>query len=191
MARLRSRSLGSIQRSRLIACLLLHPAMPTFARQYKQGNAAVVHAVATSYRERSHFDGQDVLESGFPGAGLGAVPAGSNPARGEVSGKPSWLSRRGPGCWRNDSAHYVRSGPPSWVGRLGSASAASEDLAARVLELYAHRDPGAEERHLLRVWIPTGWRLREEWPVPPLPEIEVVSLPCGLVAEGAAKLYGR
>ena len=24
----------------------------------------VVHAVATGYRDRSHFDGQDVLESG-------------------------------------------------------------------------------------------------------------------------------
>src|SRR6188474_3453861 len=42
----------------------LHPAMPAFARQYRQGNAAVVHATATGYRERSHFDGQDVLESG-------------------------------------------------------------------------------------------------------------------------------
>ena len=31
--------------------------------------AAVVHAVATPYRDRSHFDGQDVLESGFAGPG--------------------------------------------------------------------------------------------------------------------------
>lgn len=45
----------------------LHPAMPEFARMYKDRKAAVVHAVATSYRERSHFDGQDVLESGFAG----------------------------------------------------------------------------------------------------------------------------
>ncbi len=29
----------------------------------------MVHAVATSYRDRSHFDGQDVLESGFAGPG--------------------------------------------------------------------------------------------------------------------------
>jgi len=47
----------------------LNPAMPVFARLYRAGQGAVVHAVATPYRERSHFDGQDVLESGFPGPG--------------------------------------------------------------------------------------------------------------------------
>jgi uncharacterized protein (DUF1501 family) len=47
----------------------LNPAMPNFARLYKAGQGAVVHAVATSYRERSHFDGQDVLESGYPRQG--------------------------------------------------------------------------------------------------------------------------
>ena len=36
---------------------------------YREKKAAVVHAVATSYRDRSHFDGQDVLESGFAGPG--------------------------------------------------------------------------------------------------------------------------
>src|ERR1700716_3303420 len=49
----------------------LHPAMPEFARMYRDKKAAVVHAVATSYRDRSHFDGQDVLESGFQGPGRG------------------------------------------------------------------------------------------------------------------------
>src|SRR5215472_1630047 len=52
---------------------LLNPAMPNFARLYKDGQALAVHAVATSYRERSHFDGQDVLESGQPGPGLNAT----------------------------------------------------------------------------------------------------------------------
>jgi uncharacterized protein (DUF1501 family) len=47
----------------------LHPAMPEFARMYRDKKAAVIHAVATSYRDRSHFDGQDVLESGFAGPG--------------------------------------------------------------------------------------------------------------------------
>ena len=36
--------------------------------------AAIVHATATPYRERSHFDGQDVLESGL--ARPGAVDTG-------------------------------------------------------------------------------------------------------------------
>src|SRR6202049_2290212 len=42
----------------------LNPAMPNLHRLYQAGQASIVHAVATPYRERSHFDGQDVLESG-------------------------------------------------------------------------------------------------------------------------------
>src|SRR2546427_12651853 len=47
----------------------LNPAMPNLHRLYKSGAAAIVHAAATPYRERSHFDGQDVLESGLPSPG--------------------------------------------------------------------------------------------------------------------------
>ena len=48
----------------------LNPAMPNLHRLYKAQQATIVHATATPYRDRSHFDGQDVLESGFarPGA---------------------------------------------------------------------------------------------------------------------------
>src|ERR1700757_5215879 len=42
----------------------INPAMPKLHRMFKTNEAIVVHAAATSYRERSHFDGQDVLESG-------------------------------------------------------------------------------------------------------------------------------
>ena len=42
----------------------LHPKLPGLAALYHQGELAVVHAAATAYRERSHFDGQNVLESG-------------------------------------------------------------------------------------------------------------------------------
>src|SRR5438094_8293502 len=42
----------------------LNPAMPNLARMFKANEAIIVHAAATSYRERSHFDGQDVLQSG-------------------------------------------------------------------------------------------------------------------------------
>ena len=47
----------------------LNPAMPNLHRLYQAGQAAIVHATATPYRERSHFDGQDVLESGLPKPG--------------------------------------------------------------------------------------------------------------------------
>src|SRR4051812_12870335 len=52
----------------------LNPAMPNLLRLYQAGQAAIVHACATPYRERSHFDGQDVLESGL--AKPGAVSTG-------------------------------------------------------------------------------------------------------------------
>ena len=47
----------------------LDPSMPNLARLYHANQAAIVHACATAYRDRSHFDGQDVLESGYPGPG--------------------------------------------------------------------------------------------------------------------------
>src|SRR6266536_6364346 len=49
----------------LDAFFALNPAMPNLYRLYKAEQATIVHATATPYRERSHFDGQDVLESGF------------------------------------------------------------------------------------------------------------------------------
>jgi uncharacterized protein (DUF1501 family) len=44
----------------------LNPAMPNLHRLFKANQAIIVHACATPYRERSHFDGQDLLESGLP-----------------------------------------------------------------------------------------------------------------------------
>ncbi|HJU16909.1 MAG TPA: hypothetical protein VJ770_10610, partial [Stellaceae bacterium] len=48
----------------------LNPAMPNLYRLYRGGQAIIVHAAATPYRDRSHFDGQDVLQTGAtrPGA---------------------------------------------------------------------------------------------------------------------------
>jgi uncharacterized protein (DUF1501 family) len=42
----------------------LHPALPGVFDLYQRNQALIVHAVASPYRERSHFDGQDVLELG-------------------------------------------------------------------------------------------------------------------------------
>jgi uncharacterized protein (DUF1501 family) len=42
----------------------LHPKLPELKAWYDRGEMLVVHAVATPYRERSHFDGQDLLENG-------------------------------------------------------------------------------------------------------------------------------
>ena len=42
----------------------LHPAMPELHSMFTGKEATFVHAVASPYRERSHFDGQDLLEKG-------------------------------------------------------------------------------------------------------------------------------
>lgn len=42
----------------------LHPLLPQLHAMYGQGELAVLHAVGLPYRERSHFDAQQVLESG-------------------------------------------------------------------------------------------------------------------------------
>lgn len=76
----------------------LHPSMPELARMYRNKHAAVIHAVATPYRNRSHFDGQDVLESGYAGPGrvqsgwlnraLGVLPRGERVMNGPRSDQP-------------------------------------------------------------------------------------------------------
>ncbi|MFC4309523.1 DUF1501 domain-containing protein [Steroidobacter flavus] len=42
----------------------LHPSMTNLYQRYREEELIVFHAVASPYRERSHFDGQDLLESG-------------------------------------------------------------------------------------------------------------------------------
>lgn len=42
----------------------LHNSFSAFHSLYTSDEAAIIHAVATPYRERSHFDAQNVLESG-------------------------------------------------------------------------------------------------------------------------------
>ncbi|MBK6007887.1 DUF1501 domain-containing protein [Ramlibacter ginsenosidimutans] len=50
--------------TKLDGSFALHPSLQEFGRLYTQGQALFVHAVASPYRDRSHFDGQNVLESG-------------------------------------------------------------------------------------------------------------------------------
>ena len=48
----------------------LHPALSSVYGEFQQKQALIVHAIASPYRERSHFDGQDVLENGANATGL-------------------------------------------------------------------------------------------------------------------------
>jgi len=46
----------------------LHPALPFLHASYGAKEVAILHAASSPYRERSHFDGQDVLENGAAAA---------------------------------------------------------------------------------------------------------------------------
>ncbi|MBZ9725319.1 DUF1501 domain-containing protein [Mesorhizobium sp. CO1-1-11] len=123
----------------LDAFFAVNPAMPVFARLFKNKQAAVVHAAATGYRERSHFDGQDVLESGF--AGPGHVATGwlnralENLAAGDRVATLGGLAV-GP-----STPLVIRGAAPVLGWAPQSLPAPAGDLAARVLDLYQHRDP--------------------------------------------------
>jgi uncharacterized protein (DUF1501 family) len=119
----------------------LNPAMPNLHRLYKAGQAIVVHAVASPYRERSHFDGQDVLESGLPKPGR--VESGwLNRALGMLEPDTRVRPRErqafavGP-----ISPLVVRGSAPilSWVpSRLAPVS---DETTMRLLDYYQHTDP--------------------------------------------------
>jgi uncharacterized protein (DUF1501 family) len=129
------------QRCRSISFFALNAAMPNLHRLYRAQHAIVVHATATPYRERSHFDGQDVLESGFvkPGAtdsgwlnrALLALASG-----GRVDPRGGRSLAVGP-----ITPLVVRGQAPvmSWAPQ--QLLPASDDTQSRLLDLYRHTDP--------------------------------------------------
>src|SRR4051812_27488259 len=50
--------------AKLDSMFALHPVMTNVAGLYQAKQALFVHAIASPYRDRSHFDGQNVLETG-------------------------------------------------------------------------------------------------------------------------------
>jgi uncharacterized protein (DUF1501 family) len=118
----------------------LNPAMPNLHRMYKAGTATIVHAAATSYRERSHFDGQDVLESGL--GKPGATDTGWL-NRALVSLQPAGRAGRNRDAFAvGPIAPLVVRGPApvlSWTPRR--LPPAGEDTMTRLLDLYRHTDP--------------------------------------------------
>ncbi len=120
--------------TRLGSFFAVHPALAEVAAAAQSGEALFVHAAATAYRERSHFDAQNLLETG------GTAP---------YSVKDGWLNRL---------AALLNEGAPAPLRALAIAQAvplalrgdapvsnyapsalpaASEDLLARVSQLYA------------------------------------------------------
>lgn len=63
--RLRGRWLdGPEAEIKLDSTFALHPALKNVGKLYGGGDALLAHAIATDYRDRSHFDAQNLLETG-------------------------------------------------------------------------------------------------------------------------------
>lgn len=114
----------------------LHPALTFLHDSYAARELVVLHAVASPYRERSHFDGQDVLEngttlphaaqSGWLNRALAASPGAAKREAGVALGQNVPLVMCGPA--------EVTSWSPSKLAGL------DDDTLARITDLYSH-DP--------------------------------------------------
>ncbi len=112
----------------------LHPAMARTAAMYAAKEALFIHAVASPYRERSHFDAQNVLETGGTAAYalkdgwlnrlVSALPVGREPPIAIAATVPMVLRGTAP----------VTSYAPSALPE------ANDDLLHRINGLYEH-DP--------------------------------------------------
>ena len=109
----------------------LHPSLAQIGALYAAKQASFIHAVASPYRDRSHFDAQNVLESGglqpyavktgWLNRLAGLLPEGG---KGAIALSPTIpMALRGPA----QAASYAPSALPD----------ASADFVARVTQLYA------------------------------------------------------
>lgn len=116
----------------------LHPSLTFMQQSYAARQLIVFHAVASPYRDRSHFDGQNVLETGYPqphavatgwlNRALAAMPArrALEKERGISIAPTAPLVMRGPAA--------VTSWSPSHLAPL------DDDTLQRISDLYSH-DP--------------------------------------------------
>jgi uncharacterized protein (DUF1501 family) len=145
----------------------LHPGLPFLHESFQAHELVVFQAVATPYRERSHFDGQDVLESGLttPHTGetgwlnraLAALPSHARQEAGVALGAGIPRVMRGPAEITSWSPTRLPDVDEDTLTRLSDlytgdpllASRLSEALAAEALakggEMQAP-DPGMAER---------------------------------------------
>ncbi|MBN3766277.1 DUF1501 domain-containing protein [Burkholderia sp. Ac-20365] len=120
--------------TKLDGTFALHPSLVQIGQMYAQREALFVHAIASPYRDRSHFDGQNVLETG----GTSAYQV-----------KDGWLNRlvgMMPGAASTTHENAIAFAPTVPMALRGSANVASyapsglpqapDDLLARVSQLY-------------------------------------------------------
>lgn len=120
--------------TKLDGTFALHPSLVQIGQMYGRREALFVHAVASPYRDRSHFDGQNVLETGGSSA---------------YQVKDGWLNRlvgMMPGATSTRRENAIAFAPTVPMALRGAANVASyapsglpqapDDLLTRVSQLY-------------------------------------------------------
>ena len=116
----------------------LHPSLGFLHQRYLAGELVVFHAVASPYRDRSHFDGQNVLENGLAkplgsadgwlNRALAALPRGT----GQPGERAVAVSQNVPLILRGD-APVISKSPQT-------APDVDEELLSRLADLYSRDD---------------------------------------------------
>ena len=124
----------------LDAMFALNPNMKFLHELYLKREALIVHAVHTPYRERSHFDGQDVLENGGPGTGVSNTgwlnrALANLPAAGRANPKGLSLGPVVP------LIMLGKADVLSWIPKVYNLPL-RESTVARLMDLYGQTDPG-------------------------------------------------
>ncbi len=118
----------------------LHPSFAFLHERYLAGEAMVFHAVASPYRDRSHFDGQNVLENGL------AKPVGSADGwlNRALAALPAGPSGRGAGeravAISQNLPLILRGEAPVLSKSPQVTPDVDEDLLARLADLYSNDD---------------------------------------------------
>ena len=119
----------------------LNPRLPFLYELWRDREMAFMHACATPYRDRSHFDGQDVLESGSNRV-FSATDGWLNRA---LAVRPDHAPQHAPkhapnreGIAIAATVPLVLRGPaPSSSWAPSNAPSAAQDTLARLMDLYA------------------------------------------------------
>lgn len=111
----------------------LHPKLGFLHERWRAGEMVVMHAAATPYRERSHFDGQDVLESGA-GQVFAAADGWLNRAAALLPTPPGRIAATAVG---ETLPLVLRGAAPVSSWAPSRAPAPQEDTIMRLTDLYA------------------------------------------------------
>ena len=114
----------------------LHPALPKLHALYAANQAMVVHAVAGSWRSRSHFEAQDMLESG---AAQRLHDGWLNRALASMPAEPAGASRRGIAI--GPDLPLIMRGPARVGSYAAPAAAEAETQTLALLARWHAEDP--------------------------------------------------